>query len=148
MSRGLDSYSSQFVYRVLRPNEDLNQDLKCSASHSSLTIDQFIETGLQSPSKYISTTASLRCAHKWMKKADSFTSDKYGNKRSIIAKVNLNLIKSKYKKLASSAYDFTNIKNREHFLKNAKQMKFAKAYEEIVFENFIPSEALSLAFKK
>ena len=148
MSQGLDNCTSPYVYRVLRPNETLNQDLKCSDANSDMTIDQFIETGLKLPSKFISTTTSKKCARRWMWRADTFTSKQYGNKRSIIVKININLIKNKYKNLANSAYDLTEKKNREHFLKNLKQKKFAIAYKEIVFQNMIPSEAISLVYKK
>ena len=65
MSRGLNYFKSNYVYRVLRPNEDPNNDLTCVNSHSSCTIDEHVESGLHTPTRYIyrqARFACLRCA--------------------------------------------------------------------------------------
>ena len=78
--------------------------------------------------------------------ADSITSQKYKNKRSVIVKIDIELIKRKYPNVANSAYDLTNSSNRDYFLKNDKQKSFACAYSEIVFKRYIPSEAVSVCY--
>ena len=99
-----------------------------------------------SPYSFISTTTRLDKAVKWMGTADSITSREYNNKRSVIVQIDIKLIKRKYPNVANSAYDLTNSRNRNHFLKNDTQKKFARAYSEIVFESYIPSEAVSVCY--
>ena len=85
-------------------------------------------------------------ALKWMNTADNITYRKYKNRRSVIVKIDIELIKRKYPNVANSAYDLSNSNNRNHFLKTSKQKSFACAYSEIVFERHIPSEAVSVVY--
>ena len=81
-----------------------------------------------------------------METADGKTSRKYKNKRSVIVKIDIELIKWKYPNVANSAYDLSNSSNRDYFLTNERQKTFACAYSEIVFERYIPSEAVSVYY--
>ena len=87
-------------------------------------------------------------ALKWMNKADNITSQRYCNKRSVIVQIDIELIKRKYPYLANLAYDLTKPSNRDYFLKNDRQKKYACAYSEVVFECCIPSEAVSICWQK
>ena len=81
-----------------------------------------------------------------METANENSSWRYNNKREIIVRIDVDLIKSKYPELADSAYDLTNDRNRNHFLKTIKQIKFSAAYSEVVFKDMIPREAVSLEY--
>ena len=122
MSRGLHNFNPRYVYRVLRPNEDHKSDLTCCAPRSRRTVDEHVATGLKDPSRFISTTSSRERALKWLETANENSSWRYNNKREIIVRIDVDLIKSKYPELADSAYDLTNDRNRNHFLKTIKQI--------------------------
>ena len=144
MSMGLDSFYPSYVYRVLRPNEDPNSDLTCCAPLSSRDISQHVATGLKDPSRYISTTSSRDKAVKWMETANEKSSWRYGNKRKIIVRIDVNYLKANYPEIANSAYDLTNELNRKIFLKTNKERNFSCAYNEVVFKDRIPCEAVSV----
>ena len=121
-------------------------DLTCCAPRSRRTVDEHVATGLKDPSRFISTTSSRERALKWLETANENSSWRYNNKREIIVRIDVDLIKSKYPELADSAYDLTNDRNRNHFLKTIKQIKFSAAYSEVVFKDMIPREAVSLEY--
>ena len=81
-----------------------------------------------------------------METADEKTYRKYRNKRSVIVKIDIELIKWKYPNVANSAYDLSNSNNRNCFLENDRQKSFAGAYSEIAFKHSIPSEAVSVCY--
>ena len=144
MSRGLNTFQGRYLYRVLRPVENPKRNLKSVAPTSTRTIGEHVETGLSLPTKYISTTSSIICALKWMETYNEVYSKKYGKKRSIIVKIDAHLIKEKYPIVANSAIDLTNKKNQEMFLDSETQKWLVAAYKEILFENMIPSEAITV----
>ena len=146
MSRGLDNFNSRYVYRVLRPNEDYKSDLTCCAPRSRRTVDEHVATGLKDPSRFISTTSSRERALKWLETANENSSWRYNNSREMIVRIDVDLIKSEYPELSDSAYDLTNDRNRNHFLSSIKQRKFSAAYNEVVFKDIIPLEAVSLEY--
>ena len=146
MSQGLDDFNARYVYRVLRPDEDPNEDIACQAPQSRRTVSEHIETGLKTPSSFISTTSSIETALKWLRTSDDITSRKYGNKRTTIVRIDLNKIKQQYPSVANSAIDLTSRYNREVLLQNEKQKSFAAAYREVLFVNRIPSEAVSTEY--
>ena len=148
MSVGLDNFHSGYVYRVLRPDEDPLVNLTCKDSNSIRSIAQHVQTGLRIPSQYISTTRSFEKAKKWLETADEKTYQKYRNKRTTIVKIDVSKIKSKYPQIAKSAIDLTRVINRNHFLENDSQIRFAGAYEEVVFVNYIPSEVVTVEYTK
>ena len=146
MSRGLDKFNSSYVYRVLRPNEDHTSDLTCCAPRSRRTVDEHVATGLKDPSRFISTTSSRERALKWLETANEKSSWRYNNSREMIVRIDVDLIKREYPELADSAYDLTNDMNRNHFLKTMKQRSFSAAYNEVVFKDVIPREAVSVEY--
>ena len=146
MSRGLDCFHSNYVYRVLRPNEDPSSDLTCCAPRSVRTISQHVATGLKDPSRYISTTSSRDKALKWIETANKKSSWRYGNKRKIIVRIDVDYLKTNYPEIADSAFDLTNDLNRNTFLQTDKERKFSCAYNEVVFLDRIPSEAVSIEY--
>ena len=103
-------------------------------------------TGLKDPSRFISTTSSRERALKWLETANENSSWRYNNSREMIVRIDVDLIKSEYPELSDSAYDLTNDRNRNHFLSSIKQRKFSAAYNEVVFKDIIPHEAVSLEY--
>ena len=148
MSLGLDDLNVRYVYRVLRPDEDPNEDIACKAPHSNRSISEHIATGLRTPSKFISTTSSLESAHKWLQTSDERTSSRYGNRRTTIIRIDVGLLKQRYPRIADSAVDLTTHYNRNVFLEDERQMRFAGAYKEVLFVGRIPSEAVSIEYKR
>ena len=146
MSRGLDCFHSNYVYRVLRPNENPSSDLTCRAPRSVRTISQHVATGLKNPSRYISTTSSMDKALKWIETANEKSFARYGNKRKIIVRIDVDYLKTNYPEIADSAYDLTIEFNRDRFLKRVKERRFSCAYNEVVFLDRIPSEAVSIEY--
>ena len=145
MSLGLHNYYGRYVYRVLRPDEDPYNITSLSPEYQC-TIGQHVEYGLRFPSVFISTTSTLQCAYKWLDTANTLTSHIYGNMRTRIVMIDVDLIKQRYPNVARSAIDLTNWQNREVFLENHKQKCFAAAYNEIVFQYFIPPEAVNVVY--
>ena len=148
MSLGLGNLNSRYVYRVLRPDEDPHEDLSCKDSTSKRSLAEHVETGLRTPSRYISTTVSFEKAKQWLETADERTSRRYGNKRTTIVRIDISEIKSRYPQIANSAFDLTRASNRNYFLENDTQKKFAGAYEEVVFVKCIPSEVVTVVHVK
>ena len=148
MSLGLEDLNVRYVYRVLRPDEDPNEDIACKAPHSNRSISEHIATGLRTPSKFISTTSSLESAHKWLQTSDERTSSRYGNRRTTIVRIDVGLLKQRYPRIADSAVDLTTHYNRNVFLEDERQMRFAGAYKEVLFVGRIPSEAVNIEYKR
>eukprot|EP00800_Vazella_pourtalesii_P017999 TRINITY_DN5672_c0_g1_i1.p1 TRINITY_DN5672_c0_g1~~TRINITY_DN5672_c0_g1_i1.p1 ORF type:complete len:273 (-),score=53.01 TRINITY_DN5672_c0_g1_i1:197-982(-) len=146
MSRGLDNFHPSSVYRVLRPDEDFNSHLHCCDIKSTRRIDQHIADGLTVPSHFISTTSSLANALKWLNTSNKKCFPRYFNIRSVIVRINISIIKSKYPNIASTAYDLSNSANRDHFLKTDRQKGYAAAYSEVVFTVIIPKEAVYVEY--
>ena len=144
MSAGLEHFHSRFVYRVLRPDEDPTSDLLVLGPLSKRTIDQHVATGLKLPSKYISTTSNMKDARKWMTTANKKSSGQYKNKRNIIVKIDIELLKSKYPHVTDDAIDLSNPLNRDKYLRSQTQKSYAAAYSEVVFSDVIPVEAVSI----
>ena len=144
MSRGLDNFHSQYLYRVLRPNESPNKDLVCCDPSSPRTIDEHVETGLTQPSRFISTTSDSNAAHRWLDKANEMCIFRHFNIRTVIVKIDVQLLKSRYSQIAAAAYDLSNSLNRNAFLKTEKQNKFSESYHEVVFMDRIPSDVFSI----
>ena len=143
MSRGLDNFHSQYLYRVLRPNESPNQEIVCCDPSSPRTIDEHVETGLTQPSRFISTTSDSNAAHRWLITANKKSFLQYRNFRTVIVKIDVQLLKSRYSQIAAAAYDLSNSLNRNAFLKTEKQNKFSESYHEVVFMDRIPSDVFS-----
>ena len=148
MSFGLDNFHSRFVYRVLRPDEDQNENLTCKDANSRRSLALHVEKGLWTPSKYISTAGSLEKAKKWLETANEQTSQIYGNTRTTIVRIDVAMIKSYYPEIANSAIDLTREINRNCFLENDLQKNYARAYKEVVFVKYIPSEVVTFECKK
>ena len=145
MTRGLDSCSHEFVYRVLRPDESPHNKIVCKDAKSERAISEHVEDGLQNPSRFISTSASLCKAERWIDKSYRRVPSKYSklDRRNTIVKIDMKLIKQNYPTLANSAYDLTDPKVRSMFLKSDTQRGYARGYQEVVFDTSIPLEAIS-----
>ena len=148
MSLGLDNFHSRYVFRVMRPDEDPYENLTCKDPNSFRSIAQHVESGLKIPSQYISTTSSLEKAKKWLETANEYTFQKYKNERTTIVSIDVSEIKSKYPQIAKSAIDLTKGQNRNYFLETEKQLKFACAYQEVLFVKLIPSEVVTVVYMK
>ena len=85
-------------------------------------------------------------ALKWIETANEKSFARYGNKRKIIVRIDVDYLKTNYPEIADSAYDLTNDFNRDRFLKWVKERRFSCAYNEVVFLDRIPSEAVSIEY--
>ena len=148
MSQGLDRFNSRYVYRVLRPDEDPNSDIICSAPLSQRTLCEHVESGLRHPSRFISTSNNLTEALRWMAKANEKSSLRYVNTRNVIVKIDVELLKSKHSHIAENAYDLSDVLNREKYLKTKLQKGYSTAYGEVVFRDVIPAEAVSIEYSR
>ena len=72
--RGMNDFDGDYVYRVLRKDENSKKDLKCKDNSANKEISEHIMNGSREKSQFISTTASK-------KKAESFA---YNSVKSII----------------------------------------------------------------
>ena len=138
MSLGLHNYHGRYVHRVLRPDEDPSY-IRCLAPRNHCSIGEHVENGLRVPSCYISTCSTLQCAYNWLNTANAQTAHIYGNERTTIVRIDVDLIKRNYPKVASDAIDLTQWFNQGIFLENEKQ---------IVFQYVIPSEAVSIEYSE
>ena len=146
MSQGLDRFHSRYVYRVMRTDEDPNSDITCSDPLSQRTLCEHVESGLRQPSRFISTSAKLSDALKWMKKANEKSSLRYALTRNVIVKIDVDLLKSKHPRIAETAYDLSDVLNREKYLRTKQQKGYSAAYNEVVFRDVIPAEAVSIEY--
>ena len=139
--RGLQNLGTDYLYRALRTDEDPYKDIVSTAPNSKRCISEHVEDGLQFPSKYISTSASLPLAHRWRDTSYEKSLKKY-KRGTTIVKIDISYIKREHSNLYNSAYNFTNRQNRDHYL-NWPSSKYARAYKEVVFDRTIPSQAIS-----
>ena len=138
--KGLHNLGEDFIYRALRSNEDPYTDIVCKDLSSNRTVNEHVRSGLTFPSKYISTTASSRSAEKWLSTAANMSLIVY-KRSTIIVKIDVNYLKSRYPSLVSCAYNFTDESVIDAFL-TGKSKEFAARYKEIVFEKCIPVDAI------
>ena len=144
MSRGLDKYKGEFVYRLLRPNEDPYNDIVCKNPNCNHDISQHVGEGLKIPTQFISTTASFQAAMDWIDTSHSCRPSQYSDleRRNTIIKISVKYIKDRRPALADSAYNFTDGEVRSQYLVGI-QMGYARRYEEIDFGRTIPKEAIT-----
>ena len=145
MSRGLDTFTGEFVYRTLRPDEDPTKDIACMNSGSRRGVDEHVEDGLTYSSRFISTSASFSKAEKWIHTARRHSPARYSERgvRNTIVKISVKILKDEYPNTANSAYNFTDRLVRAKFLPESDQRGFARGYEEVVFISSIPKEAIT-----
>ena len=66
---GLQGLPCEVLYRVCRYDEDINRDINCKAppgtEYEKRTPNQHINSGSKYPSRFISTTTSLKVAKHW-----------------------------------------------------------------------------------
>ena len=138
--KGLHNLREEFLYRALRTEEDPYKNIVCKDASSDRSIDVHVKNGLKNPSKYISTTASFNLAQRWIGTA-AYKSNYAYERGTTIVKIDVNYLKSRYRNLVSSAYNFTDGNVRDAFL-TGKSEDFAARYEEVVFEDYIPVGAI------
>ena len=135
---GLHNLQENFLYRALRNDEDPYRDIVCKDPNSNRTIDEHVKDGLKFPSKYISTTAKFDLAQTWIETSVRKSNYKRG---TTIIKIDMKYLKNNYPDLVNSAYNFTNDIVRSSFL-SKDSCNYARKYEEVVFERFIPSKVI------
>ena len=147
MSRGLDKYTGEFVYRLLRTDEDPYKDIVCKDPNSNHKISHHVQEGLKIPTQFISTTASFRAARDWISTSHIRRPSQYSDleRRNTIIQISVKYIKDKNPGLANSAYNFTNEEVRSKYLVGM-QLGYARRYEEIDFEGTIPKDAITNIF--
>ena len=147
MSRGLDNFDGEFVYRLLRPDESPYKDIVCKDPSASLKICQHVQEGLKIPSQFISTTASFEAARDWIETSHRRRPFQYSSLkcRDTIIKISVDYIKDNHPEIANSAYDFTDEDVRSSHLRGLP-LGYAIRYQEIDFEGTIPKEAIADIF--
>ena len=133
---GLDNLNQEYLYRALRTDEDPYQDIVAKAPHSYRSIDEHVKDGLKNPSNYISTTTRFDLAESW--KDTSFRKSNY-QRGTTIVEIDVDYIKRECPYLSNSAYNFSDVIIRNHFLRDLSR-DYARAYDEVVFERRIPSQ--------
>ena len=142
--QGLHNFTGEFVYRLLRPDEDPYKDIVCKDPNSNHSISQHVKEGLRVPTRFISTSASFSAAKDWISTSHASRPSEYSHleRRNTIVKISVEYIKNRYPAVAQSAYNFTDESVRCKYL-GGVQLGYARRYEEIDFEKTIPKEAIT-----
>lgn len=129
---------SQYVYRVCRPDENIENGIHCSDSQSNRTVAQHVASGTRHPSRFISTTADELTARLWaffeMDTPDR--SERPEPLRIII--IYLDRVRGTTQE--EGCVNLNNQKVREHFITGATHRNFAKSSREVLFQYTIPHE--------
>ena len=131
-------------YRVVRDEENLNEDIVSKDPDAKTTVAQHIASGSKYSSQYISTTLSLEVAIKW-----AFYDLENGIR--IERELPLRIIEFKLSKLSEEAKEtminLTDEGVRENFIKGATHQNWAKSSQEVLFLSPITNEAISEVVK-
>lgn len=129
---------SQYVYRVCRPDEDIENGIHCSDPQSNRTVAKHVASGTRHPSRFISTTADELTARLWaffeMDTPDR--SERPEPLRIII--IYLDRVRGTTQE--EECINLNNQKVREHFITGATHRNFAKSSREVLFQYTIPHE--------
>lgn len=118
-----------FVYRVIRPDENPKQGLHAKNPSRNMTIEGHVTSGNRNyGSQYISTTTDLNIAQDYAQRDGCR-----------IVKINLNKVPDNVK-----VYDLSTQAGRDTYLKGITAKNFAKASKEVLLEGVIPSDAIEL----
>ena len=127
-------------YRVVRDEENLNEDIVSKDPDAKTTVAQHIASGSKYSSQYISTTLSLEVAIKW-----AFYDLENGIR--IERELPFRIIVFKLSKLSEEVKEtMINLNNegvREHFIRGATHQKWAETSQEVLFGSPIVNEAYS-----
>lgn len=128
---------SQYVYRVCRPDEDIENGIHCRNPHSNRTVAQHVASGTRLPSRFISTTTDESTARLWaffeMDTPDR--SERPEPLRIII--IYLDRVRGTTQE--EGCVNLSNQKVREHFIGGATHRNFAQSSREVLFQYTIPS---------
>ena len=129
---------SQYVYRVCRPDEDIENGIHCRDPYSNRNVEQHVASGTKHPSRFISTTAGELTARLWaffeMDTPDR--SERPEPLRIII--IYLDRVRGTTQE--EECINLNNQKVREHFITGATHRNFAKSSREVLFQYTIPHE--------
>ena len=144
--QGLDPNS--ILYRVCRPDEDLDGDILSKArdekSEEIQTVNKHINCGSRKASRYISTTTSPQVAREWAcyAKEDAGKGKKPTERESPhrIIKISLSQIQNEEK---NKLINLNNEEVRNHFVSGATQINRVKSSQEVIFQWKIPKAMFS-----
>lgn len=129
---------SQYVYRVCRPDEDIENGIYCRAPYSNRTVVQHVASGTRHPSRFISTTADELTARLWaffeMDTPDR--SERPEPLRIII----IYLDRVRGTALEEGCVNLNNQQVREHFIGGTTHRNYAQSAREVLFQYTIPRE--------
>lgn len=122
-----DDDPANYVYRVIRPDEDPTIGIAAKNPSASETIARHVRYGSKRwfRSQYISTTRSLDVAINWWAK-------KPGNR----------IVRIDVRKVYNRVVDLSTEIGRRLYLENQIQRNFAKAFQEVIVEFYIPPAAI------
>lgn len=129
LSRCVGDNKQNYVYRVIRSDENPKLGLKAKNPERNMSVEGHIVSGSRNyGSQYISTTTDYNIAKDWAAK---------DNCR--IVKIDLNKIPENV-----NIYDLSTDEGRNIFLKGISAKNFAKASKEVLLEGEIPSLAIEV----
>ena len=130
------------VYRVCRPDEDLQKDIECRDPNSTRTVEQHVASGRKYPSRFISCTANDEVARLWAYYAmHTKTRAKRKNPLRII-KISVDKLKST--ETEGHCINLTNESVRNHFIKGSTNRSWVISSQEVLFEYSIPKASFAI----
>lgn len=128
-ARVVGANKQDYVYRVIRDDENPTQGLFAKNPDRGMTIEGHVSSGSRNNgSQYISTTTDYNIA-----KENSVRDN------CRIVKIDLNKLSDNV-----NIYDLSTDDGRNNYLKGVTAKNFAKASSEVLLEGYIPADALTL----
>lgn len=133
--QGLDD-QCHYVYRVCRPDEDIDNGIQCSDPNSPRSVAQHVASGSRNPSRFISTTAGELTARLWaFYRLDTPSRSRRPEPLRII-RINLSLVSGTAQE--EGCVNLNNQMVREHFIRGAIHRNYARSSGEVLFQYSIP----------
>lgn len=126
------------IYRVCRPNEDIENGIQCSDANSSRTVAQHVASGTWHPSRFISTTADELTARLWAFYRMDTPSRSRRQQPLRIIRIYLNRIRGTEQE--EGCVNLNNQGVREYFIGGAIHRNYARSSREVLFQYTIPRE--------
>jgi RHS repeat-associated protein len=115
-----------FVYRVLRPDENPLLGLTAKNENANYSVEDQVLEGNTIETQYISTTKDINIAFKWHRKPQ---------KNGGIVRIDLD-------KIMGNSYDLTNPVTSSYFLRTDAGRAFAGASQEVIIDGYVPAYAI------
>lgn len=128
----------QCVYRVCRPDEDIENGIQCSDPNSGRSVAQHVASGTRHPSHFISTTADESTARLWAFYRMDTPSRSQRPEPLRIIRIYLDRVRGTAQE--EGCVNLNNQEVREHFIGGAIHRNYARSSREVLFQYTIPRE--------